>query len=73
MEFQASLTAAVAAISNAGPAYSADWVPRGTAGWPGYFEMSLTQKMMLSAIMLLGRLEVIALIVAFNPTYWLSR
>lgn len=73
MDFQASLTASIAAVTNAGPAYSADWVARGTAGWPAYFEMSLVQKLILSAVMLFGRLEVIALIVALNPLYWLRR
>ncbi len=73
MDFQASLTASAAALSNAGPAYSADWVARGTAGWPAYFEMTVIQKMVLAAIMLLGRLEVVVFIVALNPVYWLKR
>ncbi len=73
MDFQASLTASIAAVTNAGPAYSADWVARGTAGWPAYFEMTLVQKLILSTVMLFGRLEVIALIVALNPIYWLRR
>ena len=73
LSFQASFTAATAAITNAGPAYSVDWVPRGTDGWLSYFEMSQLQKMILSVIMLFGRLEVIAVIVALNPYYWLRR
>lgn len=73
MSFQASFTAATAAITNAGPAYSVDWVPRGTQGWLSYFEMTQVQKMILSIIMLFGRLEVIVVIVALNPFYWLRR
>jgi trk system potassium uptake protein TrkH len=73
MSFQASITASIAAITNAGPAYSVDWVPRGTEGWPSYNEMIIPQKMILSIIMLLGRLEVIAVLVAINPTYWIKR
>jgi len=73
LDFQASFTAAIAAFSNAGPAYSTDWVPRGTPGWPAYGEMVASQKLILSAVMLLGHLEVIALIVALNPFYWLKR
>ncbi|MGB7287110.1 MAG: potassium transporter TrkG [Salaquimonas sp.] len=73
LSFQASFTASIAAITNAGPAYSIDWVPRGTPGWLAYFEMSQQQKMILSIIMVFGRLEVIAIIVALNPTYWLRR
>lgn len=73
MDLQASMTAAIAAISNAGPAYSADWVPRGTPGWPGWYEMTVAQKMIVSAVMLLGRLEVIVFVVALNPVYWLKR
>jgi trk system potassium uptake protein len=71
MDFQASLMATVAAFSNAGPAYSVDWVGFGAAGWPAYFEMDAVQKLLLSGIMLFGHLEVIALIVALNPFYWL--
>lgn len=73
MDFQASMTAAIAAVSNAGPAYSAEWVPRGTVGWPAWFEMSVVQKMIVSALMLLGRLEVVVFIVALNPFFWLNR
>ena len=73
LSFQASITASIATITNAGPAYSTDWVPRGTEGWIDYRDMSIIQKMILSLIMLVGRLEVIAVIVALSPAYWLRR
>jgi len=73
LDYQASFTVVIAAITNAGPAYSIDWVPRGTEGWLDYAEMDIAQKMILSAIMLVGRLEIIAVIVALNPIYWLRR
>jgi trk system potassium uptake protein TrkH len=73
MDFQAGFTATIAAFSNAGPAYSPDWVPRGTPGWPDYSSMVTSQKLILATVMLLGHLEVIALIVALNPFYWLKR
>lgn len=73
LSFQASFTASVAAITNAGPAYSVDWVPRGTEGWLSYPDMSVTQKLVLSCVMLFGRLEVIAVFVALNPFHWLRQ
>ncbi len=73
LSFQASIIAAVAAITNAGPAYSTDWVPSGTPGWIAYSDMNVAQKMTLCIVMIFGRLEVIALLVALNPYYWLKR
>lgn len=73
LSYQASLTAAVAAFSNAGPAYSTDWVPRGTVGWLDYPDMAVNQKLVLAALMLCGRLEVVAIVAALNPLYWLRR
>lgn len=73
LSFEASITAAVAAFSNAGPFYSPQWVAQGVQGWPAYFEMNLNQKYILSSIMLFGRLEIIAIIAVINPFYWYRR
>lgn len=73
MSFSASLFAAISAFSNAGPSYSPEWVERGTQGWPTYTDMLIEQKMVLTTIMYLGRLEIIAVIAAFNPIYWKRR
>lgn len=73
LSFGASITASIAAFSNAGPFYSPQWVERGTAGWPAYSDMIVSQKNILCAIMILGRLEIIAVIAAINPFYWYQR
>lgn len=70
MDFAAGMIASIAAFTNAGPAYSADWAVRGAAGWPEYWEMTSGQKMTLSAVMMLGHLEVVAIIAMLNPFYW---
>lgn len=73
LSFDASITASIAAFSNAGPFYSPQWVERGAVGWPEYFEMDLNQKLILSTIMLFGRLEIIAIVAVINPFYWYRR
>lgn len=73
LSFDASITATIAAFSNAGPFYSPQWVERGAVGWPAYFEMNLNQKYILSVVMLFGRLEIIAIITVINPYYWYRR
>ena len=73
LDFQASITASVAAFTNAGPAYSPDWAPRGAEGWLAYHEMGIGMKFALAAIMLVGHLEVVAFLVVINPFRWLAR
>ena len=73
LSFEASITAAIATFSNAGPFYSPQWVAHGAQGWPEYFEMNLNQKYILCLIMLFGRLEIIAIIAVINPFYWYQR
>ncbi len=62
MEFEAAFLAAVAAISNAGPAYGPEWGPPTNAGWPRYSEMSGSVLSILGTLMLLGRLEIFAIV-----------
>lgn len=64
--FQQSFTAAIAAISNAGPLYGSFWSDGSTAIWPDYFEMSAAQKIILTVTMFIGRLEVIAVFASIS-------
>ncbi|WP_075996343.1 potassium transporter TrkG [Salaquimonas pukyongi] len=73
LDFQASITASVAAFTNAGPAYSPDWAARGAEGWLAYHEMGIGMKAALAAIMLIGHLEVVVFLVVINPFRWLGR
>jgi len=73
MGFQASFTATIAAIANAGPAYGPEWAAAGDPQWPSYGDMSIAQKLTLSTVMILGRLEIIAAIACLNLALWLRR
>lgn len=71
--FQASFTATIAAVANAGPAYSVEWAAAGDPDWPSYGDMTSIQKLILSAVMVLGRLEIIAAIACLNLVLRLRR
>jgi len=72
IRFEGALLASVAALSNIGPLYNPAWVDTiGTI--PAYSEMSGQTKAVLMALMLLGRIEILALFGALNRTYWLRR
>ncbi len=62
MNFHASFTAIIAAITNAGPLYGPEWGTGSGVIWPTYSEMLTSQKMIIATVMILGRLEVIAVI-----------
>jgi len=66
LEFQTSFTATIAAITNAGPVYNAEWASSTSAQWPLYSEMAPFQKIIITITMLLGRLEVIAVIASLT-------
>lgn len=66
MNFQASFTAIIAAITNAGPLYGPEWGTGTGVVWPNYSEMFTSQKMIISTVMILGRLEVIAVIASLT-------
>ncbi len=72
-DYQAGLTAAVAAFATAGPAYGPEWSEPGAVGWPAYFEMGAGPKLVLVAMMIAGRLELIAVLAVFNLSYWRAR
>ena len=62
---EASITAAVVSVSNAGP-----FLQVITPGAPGYDEMSDGAKFVLAIAMMAGRVELLALLSLFNPRYW---
>lgn len=68
-DFEAALIASVAALSNIGGFYSTGW--NETGQWVTFGQMDGASKATLSALMILGRLHVLALLAAFNRSYWL--
>ena len=60
LEFQQAFTAALAAITNAGPVYGPFWGSGAAEDWPTYGQLLDFQKLLLTFAMVLGRLEVIA-------------
>lgn len=66
LNFQVSFTAVIASITNAGPLYGPEWGTGTSQNWPEYADMLVSQKLLLSAVMVLGRLEVIAVIASIS-------
>lgn len=64
----ASLVAALSAITNAGPVYQFGWAP--SAFWPLYGEMTTLSTYVLSVAMVAGRLEVIGLVAGFSLLFF---
>ena len=71
--FEAALTATVSAFTTAGPVYQSGFAPPGQPAWPQFFEFTVTAKLALCAIMVLGRIEVLALLGIFSTHYWRTR
>ena len=71
--FEGALTAAIAAFTTAGPVYDAGWSVAVGQEWPSISEFTNEAKTILVILMLLGRLEIIALIGLFSLQYWRSR
>lgn len=64
MDFTSSFTSVIACVGNIGPAF-------GVAGPTGsYAGFSAFSKLVLSADMLLGRLEILPIIMLFSPSLW---
>ena len=62
-----ALTAALTALCNVGPGLG------GTIGPAGNFSaLSDYAQWIMAAIMLLGRLEILAVLVVFTPAFWRS-
>jgi len=72
--FEAAMLAAMALVLNAGPLYEA-YVPIAATPelWPDYRDFTSFERYIGCAIMLLGRLEFIAVFAILNLKYWLSR
>jgi len=64
MDFLTAFSAAVASISNTGPGLG-DVGPAANYGW-----LSDTQTWLCTFAMLLGRLEILAFMVALHPSFW---
>lgn len=71
--FEAALTATVSAFATAGPVYNSGWTPPGVESWPTFGEFTTSGKLALMGVMILGRLEVLALLGLFSFHYWRSR
>lgn len=67
--FEAALIAGIAAFSNIGSFYATGW--NETGQWTAFSDMDMVSKMVLCVLMILGRLNILALLIAFNRTYWL--
>ena len=66
-DLESNITAVLACINNIGPGLGAVG-PMGNYGGYSYFS-----KIVLSLNMLLGRLEIIPMIILFSPTTWKKR
>ncbi len=69
-DFQSALTAAIAGFSNIGALYGAGWSDA-VASMP-YSDFDPFAKLVFIVIMILGRLEVLVVLAAFNLSYWRS-
>ncbi len=70
MDFGSSLAATVAAFSNDGGVYSSAWPE--AANWPAFSNMPLPIQLLLAGVMIVGRLEIIAIVVAVTLLTWRS-
>lgn len=73
LEFNASLVAALSAFSNIGPLYNNTWAPQGGLEWPIFADLSFWAKATLMLLMVLGRIEILAVLAMLNVKYWLRR
>ncbi len=69
-DFGAAITATIAAFSNIGPLYTAGLAD--TVAWTPYSEFDGFAKLVFIATMILGRLEILVVLAAFNLAYWRS-
>ncbi len=65
LDFATAFSAAVATVTNSGPGIVASIGPDGN-----YASLSVVAKYALMAAMLLGRLEVLTVLVVFTKNFW---
>ena len=65
LDFETSLSGAATALANVGPGIGAVIGPAGN-----FSSLSDTAKIMLCAGMIIGRLEILTLLVLFSPIFW---
>ncbi len=66
--FDAAYVAAISALTNAGPVYLVHWQP--DVLWPAWSELPAYAKLLLGATMILGRLEVMAVVGLAHFAFW---
>jgi trk system potassium uptake protein TrkH len=65
MQFDRALIGAISALANTGPAF-----PLVEQDPAAYAKLSTTARMLLCAAMVLGRIEVLAVVALLNPSWW---
>lgn len=70
VDFGGALAATVSAFSNIGGVYSSNWAE--ASGWPGYAELPAGAQILLACVMIVGRIEIIAIIIAVSLFVWRS-
>ena len=65
-----ALAASVSAFANIGGVFASDWA--GAAGWPTFADTPAPVQAMLAGVMIVGRLEIIAIIVVVSLMVWRS-
>lgn len=70
---QAAFSASIANFVTAGPSYGPELNLQSSEGWPDYSDMTTSAHWILICIMMLGRMEVIALVSMLSPVFWQKR
>ena len=71
--FEAALMAALASFTGAGPIYEAGWQTPGEPPWPTWAEMPDPAKWTAIVTMVLGRIEILAVLALVSLQYWRAR
>jgi len=68
--FHGGALAVISAFSNIGPLYATAW--DGYSGWPEFGQFDAFSKVVLIVVMIVGRIEAVALLGLVNLAYWRS-
>ncbi len=68
IDFSGALAATVSAFSNNGAVYHSGWAE--AANWPTFAAMPVPVQLLLAGVMIVGRLEIIAIVVAVSLVVW---